>query len=134
MYTYDDLHCYQDILKNLMKDAEPNLYSCHIWSSNDYCDSLYNDYPSAKQIAYIFLGVRDKPGNFTARNAAAIYSDGYVKSACLTAKQLRNMYTWLDAINPQQKRHDDRISKIKDELLAVCYHPDNVKKLIPFSR
>lgn len=133
MYTYDDLYCHQDILKNLMKVAEPNLYSCHIWGSNDYCDLLYTA-REAKQIANIFLGVRDKPGNFTTRNVAAIHADGHVQTDCLTDEQRQQISAWLGNIIPLQKRYDNRICQIKEELLAVCYHPDNVKKLIPFSR
>ena len=132
MFTYEDLQCHQDILKNLMKVAEPNLYCCYVWGTNDFCD-LYAVRES-KQIANIFLGIREKPGNFTTRNVAAIHADGHVQTDCLTDQQRQHITTWLSFIEPQQKRYDHRISLIKDELLAVCYHPDNVKKLIPFSR
>lgn len=127
--TYDDLYCHQDILKNLMKVATPNLYSCYIWGANDYCSLSKN----TSEIANIFLGIRDKPGNFTTKNVAAIYADGQIQTDFLTEEQLRYMHMWLRFITPQQKRYDERISQIKDELLEVCYHPDNVYKLIPLN-
>lgn len=121
--TYDDLNCHHDILKNLMKIATPNLYSCYIWGTNTG--------KNTSEIANIFLGIRDKPGNFTTKNVAAIYADGQVQTDFLTDEQLNYMYIWLRLITPEQIRYDKRIKQIKDELMEVCYHPDNVRKLIP---
>ena len=123
--TYDDLYCHVDILKNLMKVA--NIGNCYLWGASSYSPD------GRKLIAHICQWHFPQPNNYTLKDVAAIYADGHVQTDCLNDEQLHYIYMWLTFITTPQKRHNDRVRQIKDELLAVCYHPDNVFKLMPIT-
>lgn len=123
--TYDDLYCHLDILKNLVKIA--NIGCCYLWGASFYSPD------GRKIIAHICQWHFPQPNNYTLKNVAAIYANGQVQTDYLNDDQLDYIYLWLSFISSPQKRQNERVSLIKDELLAVCYHPDNVFKLIPMS-
>ncbi len=129
-FSYEDLYFHQGILKTLLKAVEPNLQVCFITENYISHTFFLDDGQSMIKLAYIVLGIRNGPGNFTSMQVASIYSNGYIQNSRMTAELLQAAQIWIHLIETQQQRHERRIQTIRDELFAVVYHPDNVRRLL----
>jgi hypothetical protein len=130
--SYDDIYCHQSILKSLLKVAEPNLVTFFIGepmnSHTIFTETSVNN--QIKQIGYIVVGIRDGPGNYTSKQAALIFDNGYIHNIYLSELMLHYAQAWIYLVEDEKQRYNRRISAIKDELIATCYHPDNFRRLL----
>jgi hypothetical protein len=128
--TFEDLYFHQDILKTLLKKAEPNLYVCFI--TENYCNhTIFLDNGQAiNRLGFIVLGIRQGPGSLTSIQSASIYNNGLIHNTYMPEALLYYTQKWILLIEGTEKRYNRRINTIKDELTAVVWHPDNIKRLL----
>lgn len=129
-FTYEDLYFHQGLLKTLMKAVEPNLQVCFLTENHINHTFFLDDGQSMNKLAYIVLGIRKGPGNYTCMQVASIYSNGYIQNSHMSIELLYSAQLWVTLIETQQQRYKRRIQTIRDELFAVVYHPDNFRRLV----
>ena len=129
-FTFEDLYYHQGILKTLLKAVEPNLQVCFITENYISHTFFLDDGQSMTKLAYIVLGIRKNPGNFTSMQVASIYSNGYIQNTAMSQELLAATQIWIYLIETQQQRYQRRHQLIRDELIAVVYHPDNFRRLV----
>jgi len=129
-FTYEDLYFHQGILKTLLKAVEPNLQVCFITENYISHTFFLDDGQSMTKLAYIVLGIRDGPGNYTCMQVASIYSNGYIQNTHMSPQLYSASQLWISFIETQEQRYRRRHQTIRDELFAIVYHPNNVLRLV----
>jgi hypothetical protein len=83
------------------------------------------------KLAYLILGIRKHPhANYTAMQSAAIHSNGYIQNLHMPDDLLHLTKLWVYLIETRDARYMRRLQLIKDELMEIVYHPDNMRRLI----